>query len=44
MRVVKPYRCAAICRGDAEFPGSGVRVGFGRERAEPPYLVLYVSG
>jgi hypothetical protein len=44
MRVVKPYRCVAICRGDVEFAGSGVRVGFGRQRGEPPYLVLYESG
>ena len=41
MRIVKPYRCAAIGRGDVEFPGTDVRVGFGRVRGEPPYLVLY---
>ena len=44
MRVVKPYHCAAICRGDVEVPGSDVRVGFGRVRGEPPYLVLYEAG
>ena len=44
MRLVKPYRCAAICRGDVEIPGARVRVGFGRVRGEPPYLVLYDSG
>jgi hypothetical protein len=44
MRVVKPYRCRAFCRGDVEIPGTGVRIGFGRERGEPPYLVLYEYG
>jgi hypothetical protein len=41
MRIVKRYHCAAICRGDVEIPDSHVRVGFGRVRGEPPYLVLY---
>lgn len=44
MRVVKPYHCAAICRGDVEVPGTDVRVGFGRVRGESPYLVLYEAG
>ena len=41
MRIVKPYRCRAICRGDVVVPGARVRVGFGRVATEPPYLVLY---
>jgi hypothetical protein len=41
MRIVKHYRCAAICRGDVEAPDSHVRVGFGQVRGEPRYLVLY---
>lgn len=41
MRVVRPYRCATTCRGDAAIPGSRVRVGFGRVGTRPPYLVLY---
>jgi hypothetical protein len=44
MRIVKAYRCRAICRGDVEAPGTRVRVGFGREPTEPPYLVLYQAG
>src|SRR5439155_8814480 len=41
MRVVRPYRCRTTCRGDAAFPGSRIRVGFGRVGIRPPYLVLY---
>jgi hypothetical protein len=41
MRIVRSYRCATTCRGDAAIPGSRVRVGFGRVGARPPYLVLY---
>jgi len=43
MRLVRPYRCRAICRGDVEAPGGRVRVGFGRVPTEPPYVVLYES-
>jgi hypothetical protein len=42
LRVVRPYRCTTTCRGDVAFPGTGVRVGFGRVGTRrPPYLVLY---
>ena len=39
--VVQREDGSLICRGDVEFPGTDVRVGFGRVRGEPPYLVLY---